>query len=183
MKAYAELLATVAQSIDDFAADNVTPNAGRDRLAEDTCKAAHDLALSMSNRGYGAAHVAAARLATQVRQALALLTDAEVAAAFGARSMHELVAKQAGMSTSEVKKLERRADAGASLLGALADNAALLATPSKSPEVARRLAGEASAARTWLTERPTPVAMSPKKVRLLCFDKARRLAPCRVERR
>ncbi|MDF2694043.1 MAG: hypothetical protein K0S65_2426, partial [Labilithrix sp.] len=87
MNAYAELVAAVSQSVDDFRNDNVTPNEERDRLADNTRTAAYGLALSMSNRGYGAAHVAAARLAAQVRQALALLEDGEIQSAYGTRSM------------------------------------------------------------------------------------------------
>ena len=184
MKSYAELLASVAQSVDEFTNDNVTPNAERDKLAEDTRKASHALALSMSNRGYGAAQLAARKLEAEMRNALALLTDAEVQSAFGARSMQELVAKQAGISPADVARLERRADGGARLLGVLADNAALLTDKSKARELARRLAREAPAARTWLADKPVRTApATPKKVQVLCFDGARRLVPCRIQRR
>lgn len=184
MKAYAELVSSVAQSIDKFADDNVAPDSERDRLAEDTRKASLDLGLSMSNRGYGAAHLAASRLNAEIRDALALLADTEVQTAFGARSMHDLIAGQAGTSTSDVARLERRADRGARLLDVLADNAALLGDKTKARELARRLAREAASARTWLADKPArALPTPPKKLRLLCFDGARRLAPCRVQRR
>ena len=184
MKTYAELVASVAQSVDEFTNDNVTPNAERDKLAEDSRKASHALALSMSNRGYGAAQLAASRLAAEMRNALALLADPEVQGAFGARSMHELVAKQAGISPADVARLERRADGGARLIVVLADNAPLLNDKSKARELARRLAREGSAARTWLADKPVRSApAAAKKIQVLCFDAARRLVPGRGQRR
>jgi hypothetical protein len=50
-------------------------------------KAARDLALNMSSRGYGMAFYAAADLQKQINEMIALLQDSELRAAFGARDM------------------------------------------------------------------------------------------------
>lgn len=50
-------------------------------------KAARDLALNMSSRGYGMAFYAAADLQKQINEMISLLQDSELRAAFGARDM------------------------------------------------------------------------------------------------
>lgn len=187
MKVYAALVDAVAKSASDFADENTTPNEQRDRLADDTRSAAYDLAITMSNHGYGAAHFAAQDLSETIRDYLALLSDAEVQGAFGTRSMHDLIAKLTGTPEADVTRLALRADAGSRLIASLANDVSLLdkarTGQAAARAVARAVAKDAPDARAWLTTKSPNVVGATKKANVLCFDGARRLTPCRVVRR
>ena len=179
MESYASLVAAVSESVDAFTQDNVSSE--RDHLAEHTQKAAGALALSMSNHAYGGAHYAASKLAAQARDASALLSQRAILDAYGVSSKAELIAKLTGKGAGEIQRIERRGEAGARLIAALADNTDLLEASSKRRELARRLASFGAPAKEWLSVKPVRVPGAvAKKLRPLCFDADRKVVPCKV---
>lgn len=186
MEAYAALVRDVAASLEQFAHENTTSSEGRDYLAdrfgEDSFKPAIELALSLSRHGYGAAHFAAQKLARQIREAFAILSDPEIIGAYGAKRQWDLVEKLGGKPAAEAERIARRADAGSRLIESLADSTELLETPKQTrAELARRLAATAPSAKAWLAVKPPPSPkVTPKLVRPLCFDDKQRLVPCTV---
>jgi hypothetical protein len=188
MEAYGALLQAVAESAERFRQDNTTENEGRDslgdRFPEEKWKSAVDLARSSNNHGYGAASFAAAKLEQQIRDMIAILSDPAVGDAYGARGQWAVVEKLGGKPAAESERIQKRADAGARLIGSLADNAALLETPKKRSELARRLASVAPQAKVWLAVKPArPSSPAPKRVRPLCLDEKRNFVPCTVTKR
>ena len=187
MEAYAALVRDVAASVEQFTRDDTSQNQDRDWLAdrypEDTFKPAVELALSLSQHGYGAAQRAATKLADQIREASAILADPAIVGAYGAKGQWDLVEKLGGKSAAEAERIAQRADAGSRLLGSLADTAELLDTPKQArAELARRLAAASPSAKAWLAVKPPPFPkVPPKLVRPLCFDEKRSLVPCTVE--
>jgi hypothetical protein len=186
MEAYAALVRDVAASVEQFTRDNTSQNQDRDSLAdrypEDTFKPATELALSLSQHGYGAAQLAASKLAEQIREASAILADPAILSAYGVKGHWDLVEKLGGKSAAEAERIAQRAEAGSRLLGFLADSAELLDTPKQAlAELARRLAAAAPSAKAWLAVKPRPFPkVPPKLVRPLCFDEKRSLVPCTV---
>lgn len=189
MRAYADLVASVSQSASDFMKDNTSESQERDTLADRFGKASGALGLTLTHRGYGGAHYAASALAEQIKDAIALLSDPELQGAFGAKSMHDLIAQRTGKTAADVASLDRRATAGAALIEGLAANVELLSPPSsadpsvkkKHRELAKRLASLGAQARDWKSASSATRAPS-KKLTLLCFDADRRVVPCNVKR-
>lgn len=98
----------------------------------------------------------------------------------GVTSRAALVAKLTGRSEAEVDRAERHAEAGAALIGALADNAAWLRSPARWHELAVRLAPFGAQAKEWLATRPPTAKRAIKTFHPLCFDAKRSLVPCVV---
>lgn len=189
MEAYGALVQAVADSVDQFTRDNTTTNEDRDslgdRIPEEKWKVAAALARSLNGNGYGAASFAATKLEQQIRDMVAILNDPTIREAYGARSQWALVEKLGGKPAAEAERLQRRAEAGARLIGSLADNAELLDAPKKRGELARRLASAAPHAKAWLAVKPPRKASNPapKLVRPLCLDDKRSFIPCTVTKR
>jgi hypothetical protein len=108
MKAYGELVASVASSVDQFASDNVADSEERDSL--------ETMARGMSNAGYGATHYAAAKLARQIRDILDVVRQPSVQKAYGAQDQWDLVAKLSGKSRNTALHEASVATAGTQLL-------------------------------------------------------------------
>lgn len=186
MEAYAALVQAVSESLDAFRKDNTTGDGGRDYLADRPgaiWNAAHDLALSLSHHGSGSARFAATQIEQQRVEALAILSDPAVLAASGVKSRAELVAKHGGRTVADVERVERRAETGGRLIASLADSAALLDTPAKKDELARKVAPLGPQARAWLSVKLPRSTLATQTVRPLCFDAKRTLGPCAVRRR
>jgi hypothetical protein len=108
MNAYADLVASVAASLDQFMDENVSSSSGRDSI--------QSLVLGVSNAGYGAVHYAAARLSEHAHELTHVLQQKSVQAAYGAKDAADLVTKLGGGSRATVERELARAEAGTLLL-------------------------------------------------------------------
>lgn len=99
-------------------------------------KSARDLASNLSLFGYGIAYFAATELQQQIRDIIAILSDPEVKAAYGARDMWQVIDQVATLELGGARNSVRHrtiANSGAIIIRWLADNSRELAQPSSRP--------------------------------------------------
>lgn len=108
MKAYSELVASVASSLDEFTKDNVSDAEERDSL--------QTIATGLSNSGYGAMHFAAARISEHIHELSHVVQQSSVQKAYGAKDEWDLIAKLSGRSRGTVVSEVGVANAGTELL-------------------------------------------------------------------
>jgi hypothetical protein len=97
-------------------------------------KSGRDLGASLSLHGYGIAYFAATELQTQIKDAFAILNDPEIRGAYGARDAFQLVDQVATLELGGARNSFRyrsMANAGAIIIGWLAERAALLNSPTR----------------------------------------------------
>jgi hypothetical protein len=99
-------------------------------------KSARDLAANLSLFGYGIAYFAATELQQQIRDVIAILSDTEVRAAYGARDLWQVIDQVATLELGGARSTVRHrtmANSGAIVIRWLAANARVLAQPSYRP--------------------------------------------------
>jgi hypothetical protein len=99
-------------------------------------KSGRDLAANMSLHGYGGAFYAAVELQAQIEQAIDLLSDKEVKAAYGARDMWQVIEQVSTLELGGARNTVRArtmATAGAVIVAWLATRAKLLGSSSRLP--------------------------------------------------
>jgi hypothetical protein len=97
-------------------------------------KSAHDLGGNLSVRGYGIAYFAATELQTQIKDMFAILNEPEIRAAYGARDPFQLIDQVATLELGGARDSRRyrtMANAGAIIIGWLAERAGLLNSPGR----------------------------------------------------
>ncbi len=161
--------------------------------AEQVRKAGRDLATNLSNRTYGAPVFVAASLARQLRDIEKMLSHPEVLKAYKAASVWQLVervAKRELGKSSNTARQRTRAQSGAAIIKWLGSAAAPLASSggaaqatqslarARVPAEVRRLNRVRSPNQKLITKQQNSNAL---KVRAICFDKKRRLVPCKVK--
>jgi hypothetical protein len=104
-------------------------------------KAGRDLATNLSRHGFGFAYLAASELQAQVKAATGVLSDPEVRAAYGARSMWQVIDKVASMDLGGAPHTVRyrtMAEAGSTIILWLTLRARDLAKESARPILGNR---------------------------------------------
>jgi uncharacterized protein YjdB len=99
-------------------------------------KSARDLATNISSHGYGIAYPMATELQQELTDVMAILTNGEIQAAYGAKDMWQLVDQVAALELGGNKnsvKYRTMASAGAVVFAWLANRAQLLATNAYAP--------------------------------------------------
>lgn len=121
----------VSQYVRQFTVDDLLRSNIPFRVNEEAVrKAGRDLAANLSLHGYGIAHFAAAELQAQLNEIIAILGDAEVKNAYGARDMWQVVDQVATLELGGAKngvRYRTMATAGAIVIRWLAEHAAVLA--------------------------------------------------------
>ena len=157
---------------------------------EQVHEAARDLALNLSNHAYGAPVVAAPLLQAKADLAIEILSAPAVLKKYGAKTPWEVVervAKELG-KTVDASKLRKHADAGAQVIGWLADVSNvdpawggssaedLDLADSRVPGAVRDLPRTPKAKHA-----PTAKPSEVTKVVAACFDDEKKLVPCKVQ--
>jgi hypothetical protein len=187
---FSPLLARFLASVSKFERQRaLVKNTKKTVSAAKVHAAARDLAQNLSNHSYGAVAIAAAMLARHIRDVDALLSHPDVLAAYACNNVWQLVGKvakdQLGKKVNTVRA-RTRAEAGGAILAWLGKVTAPLAASGGAPELAASL----TASRVPEKVRDLSRVVSPKqeilsaqtvKVQALCFDKKRRLVPCKVQ--
>lgn len=153
-------------------------------------EAARDLALNLSNHAYGAPVVAAPLLQKKADLAFQILSAPAVQTHYGAKTPEqvvEVVAKELG-TIVDAPKLRKHAEAGAQVIGWLADVSNVNPTwdgadaevledaESRVPQAVRDLP-RLPKAKHAPTAKPSEVT----KVVAACFDAKKKLIPCKVQ--
>lgn len=152
-------------------------------------EAARDLALNLSNHAYGAPVVAAPLLQKKADLALEILSAPAVQKHYGAQAPEEVVAavaKELGTAV-DAAKLRKHAEAGAQVIGWLADVSRVDPTWGGSDAEELDIA-ESRVPRAVHNLRRTPKAKHAPtakpnevtKVVAACFDAKKKLVPCKV---